>query len=143
MGGTFFSIVNWNTLVKDPGINASGVLGLFIFTAISVGLILFWAGVRVQPFGIYEKGIVPPLKPWSRMFSKEYFIPYERIEKIDTGRWKIVEKGGRKSNLRSWFLFNFVRSSKEADMVEDMLKKIAKLINESNITEVKKEELKG
>ncbi len=107
----------------------------------AVSVVLLWAGVRVQPFAIYERGIVPPLKPWSKMFSKEYFIPYERMERIDTDRWKIMEKGGRKSNLRSWFLFNFVRSGKEADRVEEMLKKIAKKINEERVKEIKEEEL--
>lgn len=104
---------------------------------LSVILIILWAGVRLQPFAIYERGIMPPLKPWGKMFAKEYFIPYERIERIDTERWKIIEKGGRESNLRSWFLFNFVRSGKEADKVEDMLKVIAEILNERDVKEIR------
>jgi hypothetical protein len=141
LGGTMFSILYWNPLVEDPGINAPGVLALFIFSDVGVGTILFWAGIRLQPFAIYERGIVPPFKPWRKMFDKEYFIPYERIAKIDTDNWKIIEKNGTKSNLRSWFLFNFVRSGREANEVERMIKEIAKKVNEEKVEEIKEEEL--
>ena len=114
------------------------------FMIISISMIILWGGVRVQPFAMYEGGIVPPLKPWSKMFSKGYFVPYERIKEIDVDRWKIIEYNGRKSNLKSWFLFNFVRSGKEADKVAKMLEVIADKINRGEkVKEIKEEELKS
>ena len=141
--GTLFSY--WTLNGKMILLHSSNVKFVVVaWTSIcAMWLVFLWAGIRVQPFGIYERGIVPPLKPWSKMFSKEYFIPYEKMEKIDTEKWKIVEKNGRKSNLRSWFLFNFVRSGKEADMVENMLKKIAEKINNERVKEIKEAELRG
>ena len=141
--GLVYDFIYWDEVSKDPGINFPLLLFFECLFSIVIFIVLIYNGFRVQPFGIYERGIVPPLKPWSKMFSKEYFIPYERMEKIDTDRWKIVEKGGRKSNLRSWFLFNFVRSGKEADMVEEMLKKIAKRVNNGHTKEIKESELRG
>lgn len=117
-----------------------------VFTSAFITLILFiWInyGIRLQPFVIYEKGISPSLKPWSKLFNKNFFIPYGQAKEFRMSHGKMVLKNGRKITIMSPFANYFTtmnfKTLKEVDRGDMLLKKLETFIDECNRKEARGE----
>lgn len=138
--GLAYTLLEWESVVDNPGINAVGVALLYVFT-ISATLFLFvYLGLKPQAFIVYEGGISPPLKPWRMLFVREYFIPYKKIGRVDLKDERLVLKDGREIALASWFLYNFLSSEGDVGQLEKLLRVIHDFIEEMNAMEVEGEE---
>lgn len=101
---------------------------LFIFSVGCVTTILIFLGLRINIFGIYEKGISPPYKPLSKMFIKDYFIPIYEISSIDTSQapltYVIKMKNGESKNIDMGhvFYFEFIDRTEHSKILPAMKK---------------------
>lgn len=137
--GLVYSLLEWKSMVDNPGINAVGVALLFFFSALSLLFLFIYLGLKPQAFIVYEGGISPPLKPWRTLFMKEYLIPYKEIRRVDPEDEKLILKDGREISLASWFLYNFLSSERDVGQLKKLLRVIYDFIEEMNRMEAKGE----
>jgi len=111
------------------------VVLLYIF---SVGVLLYiiiGIGARINLFAIYERGISPPAKPWSRVFAREYFIPYREIKEVNLENapvyYELILKDGRRVPMKAWWLYRFFTAG-NYKKVERFMKIVADFIEDQN-----------
>ena len=139
--GLAYTLLDWESMVENPGINAVGVALLYSFSAFSVIFLFIYLGLKPQAFIVYEGGISPPMKPWRTLFMNEYLIPYREIMRVDPEDEKLVLKDGREIPLASWFLYNFLSSEKDVRRLRKLLRVIHDFIEETNEMEARGEEI--
>lgn len=138
LGGGLIAMIFLSNLPPGPNpffdMSNLSVLALAWFAVVGLTYFILSRGARPQQFAICEKSIAPSLKPWSKMFNKEYFIPYYEIKYIDVERkWgTIYLKDGRKLSIRNWAIAQFLKSEKELEYLEELMVKIRDFVNTSN-----------
>lgn len=128
--GLAYSLLDWESIVDNPGINAVGVVLLFIFSASSFLFLFIYLGLKPQAFIVYELGVSPPLKPWRALLLKEHFISHEEIRRVDVEAERLVLVDGSEISLYSWFLYNFLSSEKDVRRLKRLLKALHDFIEE-------------
>jgi len=126
--------------------NYIAVVGLHIFIMVSLSLIFLYFGFRMDFFAIYEKGMKVPVKPWSKLFVKDYFIPYKEIESVFVepienpldapAYFELKLKNGGviplSGGVTGWCLYNFLESERDLTKLYKIMQQLQLFIETQN-----------
>ncbi len=139
MGGMLiFAILFGNFNPEMPPIIMDEDIRVVLLYIFSIGVLLYiliCIGARINLFAIYERGISPPAKAWSRVFAREYFIPYREIKEVKLDNapvyYELILKDGKRVPMKAWWLYKFF-TARNYKKVEKFMKVVADFIKEQN-----------